>query len=360
MTRKGLALGLLEPGAAQPVAIGAVQPIGIAADDPRVLGLVERATVIDMLGLLTLDWGRLRSWQRDPGAFGDADFRRLLASGVNVFHPAVDPNSSEPHAAVIRWAADWNELLRNQTRYLLAVRGIADLDRARTEKRIGILIGFQSSDHFRTIEDVALFYGLGQRVSQLTYNDRCRLGSGCRDPQDEGLTDFGRQVVSEMNRVGMAIDLSHCSEKTTLAAIDRSSRPALVTHSNCRALASHPRNKSDAEIRALAARGGVMGIAAVRAFLGGNPTIDGMLDHFVHVAQLVGVEHVGVGSDCDLDPYDPATGRARAAYDLQGLRNGRRAYDLAAGLLSRGFGEAEVELILGGNFRRVLGEIWTA
>ncbi len=342
----------------------AVPPIGnriaIGADDPRVLGLVERATVIDMLGLLTLDWGRLRSWQRNPAAFGAEDFQRLAASGVNVFHPAVEPNSPEPHGAALRWAEDWNQLLKNQARYLMAIRGTADLDRAQTEKRIGILIGFQSSEHFRTVEDVELFYTLGQRVSQLTYNDRCRLGSGCRDPRDLGLTEFGRQVVTEMNRVGMAIDVSHCSERTTLDAIARSDLPVLVTHANSRALAAHPRNKSDAAIRALAARGGVMGIAMVRAFLGADPTIERLLDHFVHVAQLVGVEHVGLGSDCDLDLHDPATGRARAAYDIRGLRNTRRAYDLAAGLLSRGFSESEVELILGGNFRRALGRIWTA
>ncbi len=350
--RRGWALGSSAPDREKPGAIG--------ADDPRVSSLVERTTVIDMLGLLTLDWERLRSWQRNPTQFGDADFRRLLASGVNVFHPAVDPNSPEPYAAAIRWATDWNELLENQGRYLLAVRGVEDLDRARAEKRIGILIGFQSSEHFRTVEDVTRFYGLGQRVSQLTYNDRCRLGSGCQDRQDVGLTDFGRQVVTEMNRVGMAIDVSHCSEKATLEAIDRSARPVLVTHANCHTLAAHPRNKSDAVIRSLAARGGVMGIAAVRAFLGARPTIEGLLDHFVHVAELVGVEHVGIGSDCDLDPPDPATGRVRAAYDIQGLSNSRRAYDLAAGLLGRGFGDAEVELVLGGNFRRALGRIWTA
>jgi len=331
-----------------------------AADDPRAAELVGRATVIDMLGLLTLDWRRLRSWQRDPSAFGDADFQQLLASGVNVFHPAVDPNSSEPHAAAMQWAADWNELLRNQARYLLAVRGVADLDRARRERRIGILIGFQSSDHFRTAEDVALFYGLGQRVSQLTYNDRCRLGSGCRDPHDGGLTDFGRRIVGEMNRVGMAVDVSHCAERTTLEAIARSDRPVLVTHANCRALAAHPRNKSDAVIRALAQRGGVMGIAAVRAFVGPGATLDRLLDHFAHVAELVGVEHLGIGSDCDLDLRDPATGRPREAYDIPGLRPARRAYDLAAGLLRRGFRDADVELVLGGNFRRVLGQIWTA
>src|SRR5262245_40209776 len=98
---------------------------GVLGDDPWVAGLVERSTVIDMLGLLTLDWGRLRSWQRDPDAFGDAEFQRLLDSGVNVFHPAVDPNSREPHAAALRWATDWNALLDREPQYLLPVRGVA-------------------------------------------------------------------------------------------------------------------------------------------------------------------------------------------------------------------------------------------
>ena len=348
-----------ESAAAPPRPPGAGARAPIDPDDPRVVGLVERSTVIDMLGLLTLDWDRLRLWQRDPAAFGEADFRRLSASGISVFHPAVEPNSPEPHEAALRWAADWNRLLQNQPRYLMAIRGAADLDRARAERRIGLLIGFQSSEHFRSVEDVERFYALGQRVSQLTYNDRSRLGSGCRDPRDQGLTPFGREVVAEMNRVGMAVDLSHCSERTTMEAIAASDRPVLITHANCRALANHPRNKSDAAIRALAARGGVMGIAMVRAFLG-DPTLDGLLDHFVHIAQLVGVEHVGIGSDGDLDLFDPTTGGPRAAYDIRGLRNARRAYDLAAGLLSRGFSEPEVKLVLGGNFRRALGAIWAA
>lgn len=330
-----------------------------AAEHARAAALVERATVIDMLGLLTLDWQRLYSWQRDPAAFRDADFRRLLASGVNVFHPAVEPNSPQPHQAALRWTEAWNALLRGQPGYFLPVLSAADLDRARSEQRIGILIGFQSSDHFRSADDVALFHGLGQRVSQLTYNGRSRLGSGCRDPQDEGLTDLGREMVTTMNRVGIAVDVSHCSERTTLEAIDRSDRPVLVTHANCSALAAHPRNKSDRVIRALARRGGVMGITAVRAFVRAGGTLDAFLDHFAHVAELVGVEHVGMGSDCDLDPRDPATGRVREAYDIRGLRHGRRPYDLAAGLLRRGFQEAEVEQVLGGNFRRALGAIWS-
>ncbi len=329
----------------------------------RAAAVVERATVIDMLGLLTLDWSRLYAWQRDPAAFGDRDFQRLLASGVNVFHPAVEPNAKEPHQAALRWTASWNTLLRGQPSYFLPVLSAADLDRAQSEQRIGVLIGFQNSDHFRHAEDVILFHGLGQRVSQLTYNERNRLGSGCRDAQDIGLTGFGREILGAMNRVGIAADVSHCSERTTLEAIECSDRPVLVTHANCRALAAHPRNKSDRVIRALAQRGGVMGITAVKAFVRGadsgkGGTLDDLLDHFVHVAELVGVEYVGIGSDCDLDPRDPGTGRVRQAYDIRGLRHSRRPYDLAAGLLRRGFQDAEVEQVLGGNFRRALGEIW--
>jgi membrane dipeptidase len=333
----------------------------VPVDVIRAAALVERATVIDMLGLLTLDWQRLFTWQRDPAAFSDADFRRLVASGVSVFHPAVEPNAREPHAAALRWIGNWNSLLKGQPGYFLPVLSAADLDRARSERRIGVLIGFQNSDHFRHPDDVPLFHGLGQRVSQLTYNERNRLGSGCRDPQDQGLTELGCEMVAAMNRVGIAVDVSHCSERTTLEAIERSTRPVLVTHANCSALTPHPRNKSDRVIRALARRGGVMGITTVRAFVGGSGragTLDGVLDHFAHVAELVGVDHVGIGSDCDLDPRDPATGRVKEAYDIRGLRHSRRPYDLAAGLLRRGFQEAEVEQVLGGNFRRALGQIW--
>lgn len=312
-----------------------------------------------MLGLLTMDWPRLYAWQRNPSFFGPADFQRLVDSGVSVFHPAVEPNDPQPHQAALRWMKDWNSLLQGQPRYFLPVLAATDLDRARAEQRIGILMGFQNADHFRGVEDVALFHGLGQRVSQLTYNARNRLGSGCRDPQDIGLTDFGRQVVAAMNRVGMAIDLSHCSERTTLETIDLSDRPVLITHSNSSSLAAHPRNKSDRVIRALAARGGVIGITTVKAFVQSSGTLDALLDHFVHVAQLVGVHFVGLGSDCDLDSRD-AAGRIRPAYDIRGLRHERKAYDLADGLLRRGFTEDQVGKVLGGNFRRALGEIWPA
>ncbi len=166
-------------------------PDPIASDDPRVLSLVDRTTVIDMLGLLTLDWDRLRAWQRKPTTFGLEDFRRLVASGVDVFHPAVDPNSPDPHAAALGWMEGWNQLLRGQSAYLRAVRGAADLDPARSDRRIGILLGFQTSEHFRTVEDVERFHALGQRVSQLTYNDRCRLAQAAAILTTRGSANSG-------------------------------------------------------------------------------------------------------------------------------------------------------------------------
>jgi membrane dipeptidase len=134
----------------------------------------------------------------------------------------------------------------------------------------------------------------------------------------------------------------------------------LITHSNCRALSRHPRCKSDEAIRAMAARGGVMGITVLPAFVrnGGTASVEDILDHFDHVIRLVGVEHVGLGSDSDLDAVDPKTGRVRPLYRVRGLRNDRRVFDLVEGLIRRGYSDAQIRLILGGNFQRVLGQIW--
>ncbi|MEA2603622.1 MAG: rane dipeptidase [Acidobacteriota bacterium] len=328
----------------------------------RAVELVGRSMVIDMLGLLTLDWPKLYAWQRDPGAFGVSDLQKLRSSGVRVFHPAVDPNDPRAYDAALDWMAGWDRLLTRRADSFLRIEGARDLEQVRTGSKLGILVGFQSSDHFRTTDDVAHFYGMGQRVSQLTYNARNRLGCGCLEAQDTGLTEFGAQVVTAMNRAGMVVDISHCSERTSLDAVAVSSKPVLVTHSNCRALVANPRCKSDTVLRALASRGGVMGITAVAAFVSPRrwATVNDLLDHFDHVARTVGIEHVGIGSDVDVDAADPATGRPLARYAVQGLDPARRVFDLAEGLVRRGYTDRAIELILGGNFQRVLGEIWAA
>jgi membrane dipeptidase len=334
------------------------------ADEPkrysaRTIDLVGSSTVIDMLGLLTLDWPRLFSWQRNPTTYGEADIRKLRLSGVNVLHPAVETNEPDAYKGALRWISGWNRLLQGHTATMFRVDAAADFARVRDEGKVGLLVGFQNSEHFRRAEDVAFFHGLGQRVSQLTYNDRNRIGAGCHVPQ-AGLTPYGAEIVAAMNRAGMAIDISHCSERTTLDAVAASSKPVLITHSNCRALVPHPRCKSDAAIKAVAACGGVMGITAIAAFVSHRrpANVKDFLNHFDHVAKLVGVEHLGLGSDVDLDGLDPQTGRVRPRYAIQGLNHSRRVFDLTEGLLRRGYKDRHIELILGGNFQRALGEIW--
>ena len=316
--------------------------------------------VIDMLGLLTLDWPKLYSWQREPAVFGLPDFQKLQSSGINIFHPAVEPNAPRPYDATRGWIAGWDRLLQNRSDHFVRIGAAGDFQTARETGKIGILIGFQNSDHFRTVADVQSFHALGQRVSQLTYNARNRIGTGCREAKDKGLSSYGAGVVAAMNKVGMAIDVSHCSERTCLDAFKTSKKPVLITHSNCRAIADNPRCKSDAVIRAMAARGGVMGITAIAAFVSPRrtATIEDVLDHFDRVVHLAGVEHVGLGSDVDLEALNPRTGRVDAKYQVQGLPPARRVFDLTEGLIRRGYSDRSIELILGGNFQRALTEIW--
>jgi membrane dipeptidase len=323
---------------------------------------VRATTVVDMLSLLTLDWPRLYEWQREPRSFGRAELARLQASGIAVFHPAVDPSAPDAAAAARRWMAGWNRLIDSHPQMLLRIDRAADLQRVKAEGRIGLVLGFQNSNHFRRPADVAEFHALGQRVSQLTYNERNRLGSGCTDPDAGGLSEFGGAIVAAMNRQGMAIDISHCGERTSLDALAASVKPVLITHSNCRALVHHPRCKSDAVIRAMAAKGGVIGISVLPMMLsaGRAATLDDVLDQFDHVARLVGVEHVGLGSDTDVDAVDPRTHRTRSGYAVRGMRHADRVFELAEGLLRRGYAPADVAGILGGNFQRALTEIWSA
>jgi len=169
---------------------------------------------------------------------------------------------------------------------------------------------------------------------------------------------YGTQIVERMNHVGMAIDVSHCGEQTTMDAIEASGKPVLVTHSNCRALVpASLRCKSDEAIRRMAKKGGVIGVTMVRSFVraGNSATIEDVLDHIDHVTKLVGVEHVGLGSDVDLDGRDLDSKRR---FDLDGIDYAKKVYDLTEGLFRRSYSSQNIELILGGNFERALGEIW--
>lgn len=342
----------------------------------RTVELVGRSLVIDMLSPFLLDFNKHRRWMAAPERVTPQDLERYHSSGINVFHIAVGTGGPEAHVDTLKFIAGWNGFIAQQGDRLMRIATPADLERVKAAGKVGVLLGLQNSEHFRTLEDVDLFHGLGQRVSQLTYNARNLIGNGSTERRDDGLSDYGVAVVGRMNQVGMAVDVSHCGDRTTLDAMEASTKPVLVTHSNCRALVpGHPRCKTDEAIRNMAAGGGVMGITGVRMFVRGEePTsIENVLDHFDHVARLVGVEHVGLGSDIDLDGYDdlPAedNARLRAGYkesygfrekiDIEGLDHPRRVFDLTEGLLRRGYSDAAIEQMLGGNFKRALGLIWS-
>jgi membrane dipeptidase len=331
----------------------------------QTIDLVRESTVIDMLGLLTLDYQKLAAWRTMRDGFQPAELQRLKNSGVTIFHPAVGFTDGNIYEESLKDITGWNIFIAAHADGFLRVDSAADLSAAKKLDKIGIIIGQQNSEHFRTVDDVDGFYAMGQRVSQLTYGPN-RIGGGSTDPRDSGLTAYGAQIVERMNTLGMAVDISHCADKTTLDAIEGSRKPVLITHANCRALMkTSARCKSDAAIRKMAAKGGVMGITMVRFFVGSadKVTIEDVLNHIDHVVNLAGVEHVGIGTDVDLDGRDHGNAAAGSAparrNDLDGVAYQKKIFDLTEGLFRRRYSRENVQLILGGNFQRALNEIWT-
>jgi membrane dipeptidase len=343
----------------------------VFADAPkystRVVDLVRRSVVIDMLAPLTL----ILTPEYAAKTLSPADVDMFRTCGINAFHHSVGVGA---YADVMEFMADWNGFVGRNSDIFSIVNQIGDVDRAKAERKVAVIMGQQDADHFRTSDDVKAFYLIGQRVSQLTYNAQNLLGSGSTERIDGGVSDYGVAIIKAMNAVGMLIDVSHSGDRTTLDAIELSPVPIAITHSNCRALNNHPRLKTDEAIQALAAKGGVMGISGVRMFVKATEptTIEDMVDHIDHVVKLVGPDHVGVGSDCDLLGYDKMppelNKQLRAGYkasyafrekiDTDGYDNPKKIYTLTDALVRRRYSDANISLILGGNFRRLLAQTW--
>ncbi|MBW8297522.1 membrane dipeptidase [Sphingopyxis sp.] len=332
----------------------------------RVVDLVNEALVIDMLHPIKTDIA--------PAPMTDKLAEEYRTSGVSAILQGVgirDPNARDQ---VLSYYAGWGHYVQVNSHVFTGVDKMADILRAKRDGKVAVIWGMQNSDHFQKVEDVEFFFKLGQRVSQLTYNWQSRIGSGSTERVDGGISDFGVSIIEAMNKVGMLIDVSHSGDKTTLDAIALSPKPIAITHSNCRALNNHPRLKTDEAIKALAAKGGVMGIAGVRNFVtAAEPTtIKHMVDHIDHVVKLVGIEHVGIGSDLDNHGYDDMPpelmksmkGALSASYawrdklDTDGFDHPRRIYDLTEVLLRRGYSSENIKAILGGNFQRLLTATW--
>jgi membrane dipeptidase len=341
----------------------------------RAIRLVRESLVIDMLSPITLNFPLMGRWTRNPETFTATDFQKYKDSGINIFHIAVGTGGPNAYDGTMQFVSGWNSFLAGQDQNFMRIDSAMDFDRVKTSGKVGILIGVQNSEHFRTTRDVDTFHNLGQRVSQLTYNSRNMIGDGSTERTNGGLSDFGVSIVERMNTLGMAVDVSHSGDQTTLDTCSVSKKPVLFTHSNARALnPGHPRCKTDEAIRAMAKTGGVMGITGVRNFVKGSEptTIEDFLDHYDHVAKLVGREHLGIGSDIDLDGYDDMPPeeykRLKAGYkgsyafrdkiDIEGIDHPKRVYDLTEGLIRRKYSDADIRGILGGNFKRVLTDIW--
>jgi len=345
------------------------------ADSPkkysaRALRVVHQSLVIDMLAPLKIDFR--------PEAFANpltpAEIAAFKASGINAFHHSIGTGGPEVQKETLEYLAGWQGLVGRDDDLFCLVDKAVDLDRAKAEGKIAVMIGVQNSDHFQAPEDVKKYFQFGQRCSQLTYNSQNFIGTGGTDRVDAGVSDFGASIIAAMNEVGMLVDVSHCGDKTTLDAIEISKGPIAITHSNCRALNNHPRLKTDEAIRKLAAKGGVMGITGVRNFVSATEptTVENIVDHIDHVVKLVGIEHVGIGSDSDLNGYDdmPADERVKllamykASYafreklDTDGFDHPQKMFDLTEELIRRRYSDTDIQAVLGGNFRRLLGTIW--
>lgn len=336
----------------------------------RAIDLVERSLVIDMLSPLKLDFRP----QVYAGVLSGQEAEEFRQSGISAFHHAIGLDDRPTREDALAYLAAWQGFVGHNSEVFSLVGRATDLELAKARRKISVIMGLQSADHFLEVKDVQAFYEFGLRCTQLTYNTQNRIGSGCTERVDGGVSDYGAEIIKAMNAIGMLIDVSHCGDRTTLDAIELSTKAIAITHSNCRALNNHPRLKTDEAIRKLATKGGVIGITGVRNFVRDREptTVEHMVDHIDHVIKLVGIEHVGLGSDADLHGYDrmPADQRrdlraaAKPIYafrdrmDTDGFDHNRKVYDLTEALIRRGYSDGNIVAILGGNFRRLLGATW--
>ena len=252
----------------------------------RAVRLVRESLVIDMLNqfLYRMDKEKvLNDWLSRPGAFTRPDFEFFLNSGVNAINFGLDASSLDEAEKLF---ARWNSFVIEYPQWLVRINSTNDFELAKKDGRYGIIFGLQSSAQFETVDAVDTCYAYGQRVSQLSYNFRSLVADGAFEPHDAGVSEFGGKIIERMNKVGMAVDLGHASDRTKLEACEVSKYPVILSHGNCRALnPDSPRTSTDEAIRNLAKRGGVMGITFIAFMVKGSEpvTVDHVIDNFDHV-----------------------------------------------------------------------------
>lgn len=289
----------------------------------------------------------------EPDKGGHVDIPRLRAGrvGVQVFTlfvpPSVPPGYNALRALEILDAV-YAEVERSAGD-LHWIRQAADFDAAERAGKIGIIVSIEGGEVLAgRLALLRHFYRLGVRAAGLTWNVHNELADGVREPRGAGLTGFGREVVREMNRLGMVVDVSHLSDKGFWEVLELSTVPVIASHSNARALCDHPRNLTDEQIRALAQKGGVIGVNFYPGFLraSGEATVDDVVRHIEYLASQAGVDHVGLGSDFDGISVVP-----------KGLEDPSRLEALTEALARHGWDDASILKVLGDNFVRLFRAI---
>jgi membrane dipeptidase len=303
--------------------------------------------------------------------FNEAVLRRIRQGGITAFNGTVAAWHSLPET--MNLIADYYRLFEDHADWIMQVRTVEDIHEAKVRGCAGMIFGFQDTNAINeNLRMLAVYHALGVRIIQLTYNDENVVGCGCMAPVDKGLTAFGRDVVAEMNRLGMLVDLSHCGHRTTMDAIEASKGPVAFTHANPLALAKSPRNKPDEAFKALSAKGGVAGVVRLPAWLTphGQASLEDYLKAIDCLVELMGIDHVGLGTD--FMEEIPAEIMATALKGIspenlqkyygstivEGFESAAEFPRVTEGLLSRGYSPGDVKKIMGGNWLRLYQKVW--
>lgn len=329
---------------------------------------IEVESVVSDIFKRSVIWDGHSGFMPDPAADLN-ELHRWRDAGVNYLSVDVCFDALEWHSAIRTIAAfrRWIEI--NADKFAL-VGTVHDIHLAKSQGKMAITFDIEGANALDgRIEMIELYHRLGVRQILFAYNRNNLAGGGCHDT-DTGLTDFGRRMVDEMNRLGIFIDVTHCAYRTSMEAMERSTQPVIFSHSNPRALVDHERNITDEQIRACAATGGLIGVVGLEFFLGQDAAPETICNHICYLADLVGPQHVGIALDHSF-PVDVPHAQDMFAQSpeywppSQGYTkpNPQQAHprDLAAIcaiLLRRGMSRRDVEAILGGNFMRLAAQVW--
>jgi membrane dipeptidase len=312
-------------------------------------------------GLTVIDGLQYSNWDRPL-------LEELKAGGLTAVHATIV--YWEDARQTLSLLADWNRRFREHADLIRPVRSGQDIHAAKSEGRIAFVLGAQNCTPIeQDLGLVELFRALGLMIMQLTYNNQSPLGGGCYEATDSGLSRFGREVVAEMNRVGMIVDLSHSAERTTLETIAFSKRPVCISHANPNFFHANVRNKSDKVLRALAESGGMLGFSLYPLHIGGSGcTREAFTAMIARAAELMGIDRIGIGSDTVRGWPDSVLGWMRHGRWTRSstesswpewqdwYRTPADFGSLTAGLLARGFSAEDVAKIMGANWLRFMDE----